>query len=159
MGPAVRWAVVLLAALRPGEASTPEPDLLWQPQIGPRLVNVLQQLQSEERSVTNLPFFNGRKKEKRKKIEPQNYLFNPFLFIRGLSCPSCIQALLSLNFLKLTVPGFPHNCLSVSCSDIGFKKTKTKTRSSIGLEISLQSAFSAFLGHSHPLQTILLGDL
>ncbi len=51
MGPAVRWAVVLLAALRPGDASTPEPDLLWQPQIGPRLVNVLQQLQSEERSV------------------------------------------------------------------------------------------------------------
>jgi hypothetical protein len=28
-------------------------------------------------------------------------LFNPFLFIRGLSCPCCIQASLSLNFLKL----------------------------------------------------------
>jgi hypothetical protein len=27
---------------------------------------------------------------------------NPFLFIRGLSCPSCIQASLSLNCLKLT---------------------------------------------------------
>ncbi len=68
MGPAVRWAVVLLAALRPGEASTPEPDLLWQPQIGPRLVNVLQQLQSEERSVTNLPFFMAERRKKGKKL-------------------------------------------------------------------------------------------
>jgi hypothetical protein len=44
---------------------------------------------------------------------------NPSLFIRGLSCPSCIQASLSLICLKLTIPGFPYNCLSVSCGDIG----------------------------------------
>jgi hypothetical protein len=45
---------------------------------------------------------------------------NPFLFIRGLSCPSCIQATISLNCAKLTIPGFPYNCLPVSCGDIGF---------------------------------------
>ncbi len=66
-------------------------------------------------------------------------ILNPFLFIRGLSCPSCIQALLSLNCLKLQyLSRFPHNCLSVYC---GFKKNP---RSSIGLEIRPQSAFSAF---------------
>jgi hypothetical protein len=48
--------------------------------------------------------------------------FNPLLFIRGLSCPSSIQASLSLNCLKLTIPGFPHTCLPVSCGDIGFLK-------------------------------------
>ncbi len=48
--------------------------------------------------------------------------FYPFLFIRELSCPSCIQAKLSLNCLMLTILGFPHNCLLVSCGDIGFKK-------------------------------------
>ncbi len=67
---------------------------------------------------------------------------SPFLFVRGLSCPSCIQALLSLNCLKLTMPGFPYNCLPVSCGDVGFKKKSN--RSSIGLEIRSQSAFTAF---------------
>ncbi len=47
---------------------------------------------------------------------------NPFLFIRGLSCPSCIQASLSLNCFKLSIPEFPHNCLPVSCCGIGFLK-------------------------------------
>ncbi len=60
---------------------------------------------------------------------------NPFLFIRGLSCPGCIQTWLSLNCLKLTILGFPHNCLLVS---------KKNPRSSISLEISPQSAFSPF---------------
>ncbi len=67
--------------------------------------------------------------------------FNLFLFIRGLFCPSCIQASLSLNCLKLTIPGVPHNCLPVSCGDIGFKKNPM---SSIGLKIRSQSSFSAF---------------
>ncbi len=67
--------------------------------------------------------------------------FNLFLFIRGLFFPSCIQAALSLNCLKLTIPGFPHNCLPVSCGDIGLKKIPM---SSIGLEIRSQSSFSAF---------------
>jgi hypothetical protein len=67
--------------------------------------------------------------------------FNPFLFIRGLSCPSCIQASLSLSCLNLTIPGFPHNCLPVSCGDIGVLKNP---RSSIGQEIRPQSAFSDF---------------
>ncbi len=49
-------------------------------------------------------------------------IFNPFLFIRGLSYPSCIQAFLSLNCLKLTMPGFPYNCLPICCGDIGFLK-------------------------------------
>jgi hypothetical protein len=82
-------------------------------------------------------------------------LVPPFIFIRGLSCPSCIQASLSLNFLKLTIPGFLHNCLPVSCGDIGFIKNH---RSSIGLGIWPQSAFLP-LGHSCPLQTTLLSDL
>jgi hypothetical protein len=69
------------------------------------------------------------------------YTVNPFLFIRGLSFPSCIQASLSLNCLKLTIPGFPYNCLPVTCGDIGFKKNPM---SSIGLEIRPQSAFPAF---------------
>jgi hypothetical protein len=64
-----------------------------------------------------------------------------FLFIRGLSCPICIQASLSPYCLKLTMPGYPHKCLPVSCGDIGFKKNPM---SSIGLEIRPQSAFSAF---------------
>jgi hypothetical protein len=52
-----------------------------------------------------------------------NSFINPFLFIRGLSCPSCIQASLSLNCHKLTIPGFPSQLSScVSCGDTGFKK-------------------------------------
>ncbi len=69
------------------------------------------------------------------------YILNPLLFIRGLSCPSCSQASLSLNCLKLTLPRFPYNCFPASCDDIGFLKNP---RSSIGLEIRPQSAFSAF---------------
>jgi hypothetical protein len=49
-------------------------------------------------------------------------LVNPFVFIRGLSCPNWIKASLSLNCFKLTIPGFPHNCLPVYCGDIGFLK-------------------------------------
>jgi hypothetical protein len=44
--------------------------------------------------------------------------------------------------LKLTIPGFPHKCLLVSCGDIGF--VKKIPRCSIDLEIRPQSAFSAF---------------
>ncbi len=63
-----------------------------------------------------------------------------FLFIRGLFCPICIQNSLSLNCFKRTIPGFSHNCLPVSCGAIGyFKKIP---RSSIGLEVKPQSAFS-----------------
>ena len=60
------------------------------------------------------------------------FMINPFLFIRGLSCPSCIQASLPLNFFKLTISGSPYNCLPVSCGDISFFKNP---RSSIGLTI------------------------
>ncbi len=82
--------------------------------------------------------------------------FNPFLFIRGLSCPSCIQASLSLNCLKLIIPGFPHNCLLLSCEDIGlFKKV-------LGLVLAWKSGLKVpflTLGCSCPLQTILVSDL
>jgi hypothetical protein len=44
-----------------------------------------------------------------------------FLFIRGLSCPSCIQASLSLNCIQLSIPGYPQNCLPVSCGDIVYR--------------------------------------
>jgi hypothetical protein len=82
-------------------------------------------------------------------------LLNPFLFIRGLSCSGCIQASLSLNCLKLTIPGFPYNCLPVSCGDIGFKK-------SLGLVLAWKSALKVPLlplRRYCPLQTILLSDL
>jgi hypothetical protein len=82
-------------------------------------------------------------------------ILNPFLFIRGLSCPICIQASLFLNCLKLTISGFPHNCLSVSCGDIGFKKI-------LGLVLAWKSGLKVPflpLGRSCPLQTILLSDL
>jgi hypothetical protein len=46
--------------------------------------------------------------------------FNPFLFIRGLSCPISVQTSLTQNCLKLTILGFPYNYLPVSCGDIGF---------------------------------------
>jgi hypothetical protein len=65
---------------------------------------------------------------------------NPFLSIRGISCPCCVQASFFLNYLKLTIPGFPYNCLPVSCGGIGFYKNPT---SSIGLEIRTQSDFTA----------------
>jgi hypothetical protein len=55
-------------------------------------------------------------------VEVYSVYINPLLFIRGLSCPNCIQASLSLNCLKLTIPGFPHNCLPVSCGEIGLLK-------------------------------------
>ncbi len=45
---------------------------------------------------------------------------NPFLFIRGLPCPSSVQA--SLTQICLTIPGFPYNCLPVSCGDFGLLK-------------------------------------
>ncbi len=63
--------------------------------------------------------------------------------------------LLSLNCFKLTIPGFPHNCVPVSCGDIGFKKI-------LGLVVSWKSGIKVPflpLGRSCPLQNILLSDL
>jgi hypothetical protein len=77
------------------------------------------------------------------------------LFIRGLSCPCSVQTSVTQKYLKLIIPGFPDNLLSVSCGDTCFKK---KNRSSVGLEIRPQSAYTP-LGPSCPLQTILLNDL
>ncbi len=86
---------------------------------------------------------------------PSPYL-NPFLFIRGLPRPSCIQTSYSLNCLKLNIPGFPHNCLTVSSGDIRFKKNP---RYSIGLEIRRQTALNICIGLSHPTgRPVLLSD-
>ena len=82
-----------------------------------------------------------------------DHFFNPFLFIRGLFCPCCVEASVSLNCLMQTIPGFPFNCLPVPCGDIDLKKNP---RSSIGLEIRPKSAFP---GRFCPQQTILLSDL
>ncbi len=97
--------------------------------------------------------------ERRAQVRPPSSMFNPFLFIRGLSCPSCIQALLSLKCLKLIIPGsgFPHNCLPVSCgdTDTGFKKI-------LGLILAWKTGLKVPflpLGRSCPLQNILLCDL
>jgi len=84
------------------------------------------------------------------------WYINPFLFIRGLSCPSCIQASLSLNFLKLTILGFPHNCLPLSCGDNWLlKKIQCLV---LAWKSGLKVSFLPF-GCSCPLQTILLRDL
>ncbi len=64
---------------------------------------------------------------------------NPFLFIRGLSCPRNVQTSLTQNCLKPTIPGFPYNLLPVTCGGIGFFKQHML---SIGLEIRPQSAFN-----------------
>jgi hypothetical protein len=54
---------------------------------------------------------------------------------------------------KLTIPGFPHNILPVSCGDIGsFNKCLVAWKT--GLKVTLLP-----LGRSCPLQTILLSDL
>ena len=76
-------------------------------------------------------------------------LIHPFLFIRELSCSSCIQASLSLNCLKLTILGFLHNCLPVSCGDIGFLKKI------LGLVLAWKSGLKVplLLGPSCHLQT------
>jgi hypothetical protein len=53
------------------------------------------------------------------------------------------------------MPGFSYNCLSVSCGDIGFKKI-------LGLVLAWKSHLKVPflpLGHSYPLQTILLSYL
>ncbi len=68
--------------------------------------------------------------------------FNPFLFIKGLSCPSCIQASLSLNFLKLTT--FLDFLTTVFLDLVVTLALKKNPRSSIGLEIRPQSVFSDF---------------
>jgi hypothetical protein len=87
------------------------------------------------------------------------YPFSTLSYSSEVSCPCCVQASLSLNSLKLTRPGFLINYLPVSCGDIGF--LQKIPRFSIGLEIRLQSTFTAFrpLLPSENLKTILLSDL
>ncbi len=80
---------------------------------------------------------------------------NPFLFIRGLSYPSRVQTSLNQNCLKLTITGYPYNCLPVFCGDIGIKKIP-------GLLLTWKSGLKVPLlplEPSCPLQKILLSDL
>jgi hypothetical protein len=79
---------------------------------------------------------------------------NPFLFIRGLPCPSSVQA--SLTQIGLTIPGFPYNCLPVSCGDFGLLKIFQGLVLAwiCGLKVPLLPS-----GPSCPLQTILQSDL
>jgi hypothetical protein len=76
--------------------------------------------------------------------------FNPFLFSRGLSCPSSVQASLTQNCLELTISGFPYDCLPVSCGGNGFKKIVGRV---FAWESSLKVPLLS-LGSSCPLQTI-----
>jgi len=83
-------------------------------------------------------------------------LFNPFLFIWGLSCPCNVQASLSLNCLKLTIPRFHYNLLLVSYGDFGFKEKN------IDQVLAWKSDYKGPLlsrGPPCPLQPILLSDL
>jgi hypothetical protein len=68
----------------------------------------------------------------------KGHSFNPFILIRN---KRRVQSSLTQNCLKLTIPGFPYNCLPVYCGDIGLKKNP---RSSIGPENRPQSAFTVF---------------
>ncbi len=70
-------------------------------------------------------------------------IINPFLLIRGLSCPSSVQTSLSQNCLNLTI-----NLLPVSWGDIVFFFYKS----------GLKLAFMPW-GPCCPLKTILLNDL
>ncbi len=82
-------------------------------------------------------------------------LVNPFLFIKGISCPRSVQTSLTQNCLKLTIPGFPHSLLPVSCGAIGFKK-------SLGQVLTWKSGRKGSLLPLRPscsLQTILLSHL
>jgi hypothetical protein len=71
-------------------------------------------------------------------------------------CLICIQASLSLDCIKLNIPGFPHNCIPVSCGDSGFKKI-------LSLVLARKSGLKVpFLPVGTPglaLQTILLSNL
>ncbi len=82
---------------------------------------------------------------------------NPFLFIRGLSYPSCIQAPLSLNCLKLTTYTWISSQLSSRILRWYwlFKKI-------LGLVLAWKSGLKLYcltLGRFCTLQTILLSDL
>ncbi len=74
-------------------------------------------------------------------VSPNRWL-NPFLFIRGLCCPSSVQTQLHVtqNCLKLTIPGFPYSCLPYLVVTLTLKNP----RSFIGLEFRPQCAFTAF---------------
>jgi hypothetical protein len=69
-------------------------------------------------------------------------MLNHSYSFRGLFCPFSVQTSLTQNCLKLSISGFPYNLLPVSCDDIGF--LKKNHRSSIGMEIRFQSAFTVF---------------
>jgi hypothetical protein len=56
--------------------------------------------------------------------------------------------------IDLTIPGFSHNCLPVSCVEIGFFKKSLVLAWKSGLKVSLLP-----LGRSCPFQAILLRDL
>jgi hypothetical protein len=80
---------------------------------------------------------------------------NPFLFIRGLSRPSCIQASLSLNCLKLTTVYL--DFLTTICLWWHWLYKKI-----LGLVLAWKSGLKMpflTLWCSCPLQTILLSDL
>ncbi len=95
---------------------------------------------SEKGSVSYIYRQDGARARQRVCCKPFTVLLNPFLFIRGLSCPCSVQTSLTQKCLKLMLHRFPYNLLHVSCGDIVFKKP----RSNYGLEIRPKSAFTAF---------------
>ena len=80
-------------------------------------------------------------------------VLNPFLFIRGLSWPRCVQASLYLNCPKLII--FPYSLLPVSCGDIGLNKVKIRNCSTTPNPRSSNFKKSAPNGH-HSLQRACL---
>jgi hypothetical protein len=81
---------------------------------------------------------------------------NPFFFLRGLSCPRCVQASLSPNCQKLARPGFQYNLLLVSCGDICFKNKIDQVSFSMEIEVPWPLTDSRA---NCPLQAFLLGHL
>jgi hypothetical protein len=74
-------------------------------------------------------------------------VFNPFSFIRGLSCPSSIQTLLTQNCLTPIIPDLITEVFLYIVATLTIKK-------SLGLKVPVLP-----LALSCPLQTILLSDL
>ncbi len=65
------------------------------------------------------------------------HTINTFISISSFSWPCCVQALLSLNCLKVNISEFLYNLLLVSYGDNEIKKSK---KLCIGLEIRPQTA-------------------
>jgi hypothetical protein len=69
------------------------------------------------------------------------WVINPFLFIRGHSCPRSVQTSLTQNCLELTISGFFTTSFPFFVVTLALKKCIGQV---LALEVRHQSAFTAF---------------